>query len=508
MFSRGGVAVGICLLFAGACKDGTSPEHTGPTIRTISGGGVTDTVLLELRDPFVVEVRGPDGNLARGIEVVFVSGPDSNAVPLVFIRRSSLTDYGAVVHATTSESGRTSVQLFTGWTAGDTEITARVPSFGIETKTTVTVRPGAAATVAIKPRDSLLFVNRSYRLEANLVDRFGNAIGGTATFSSASAQVQVSSDGTVQGKSVGRAKIEVQLGTFSDSVFTSVVPNGAIALFSFGRAVNDPTGFGQANLDGSEFKWIAQTGVTGSEYAPENPVSRWNPGTGQLLYTKAVGQWPRLFVGDSTGFSRRLIDQPFPVIWETHPEISPDGHWIYFVARDSIGIEAIWRVRWSGGAPERVTTETDGTRFGWPTLSPDGTRMAYVASSGEGENLRAYVRDLASGVTELLGPNQAAGTMWSPTGEWILYAEGLPYPGHPGVLHLVRPDGTGDQRVVSGAAYLPGGTWSPDGRYFIAARGDLGGGGPLPIIELIDITTGSRFSLPYPAGWYGLTWRP
>ena len=500
MIKRAAATVGVCLSVLGACDDGTNPERTGASIVVVSGGGVTDTIAVALPAPLVVEVRGPDGNVAPGVEVLFISGPDSTAVPLVFIRRSSLTEYAAVAHGTTDGSGRTSVRLFTDYTAGRTEITVRAPTLAVETSASVTVQPGGPARVTVRPRDSLLFVNRSYRLEAGLVDRGGNAVVGTSTFASGSPAVQVSADGTVQAKGIGRAKIAVQIGGFADSAFTSVVPDGAIALYSFGSVLGESTGFAQVNLDGSAFKWIARTGTTGSEYAPANPVARWIPGTRQLVYPRTAGGGPRLFVGDSTESARRLIDEAYSVLWETDPEISSDGRWIYFVARDSVGAEAIWRVQSTGVAPERLTTEADGFRFGWPSLSPDGTRLAYVATQSSSERYRAYIRDLASNVSRPLGTDQAAGTLWSPTGEWILYT------GYAGAFRIVRPDGTDDHLLVNGAAYLAGGTWSPDGKYIIGARGDIEGSGPYDIIELIDVQAGTYIRLPYPSGWYGPVW--
>ncbi len=161
MISRAAVTLGIGLFTLSACNDGTGPERSTPSIKVISGGGVVDTILVQIRAPLVVEVRGSDGHVAPGVDVVFISGPDSNAIPRVFIRRSSLADYAAVVHAKTDSSGRTSVQLATGWTAGQTEITVGAPALGLETRAAVTVQPGGPMRIVVTPRDSLLFVNRS-----------------------------------------------------------------------------------------------------------------------------------------------------------------------------------------------------------------------------------------------------------------------------------------------------------------------------------------------------------
>ena len=154
MIKRAAATVGVCLSVLGACDGGTNPERTGASIVVVSGGGVTDTIAVALPAPLVVEVRGPDGNVAPGVEVLFISGPDSTAVPLVFIRRSSLTEYAAVAHGTTDGSGRTSVRLFTDYTAGRTEITVRAPTLAVETSASVTVQPGGPARVTVRPRDS------------------------------------------------------------------------------------------------------------------------------------------------------------------------------------------------------------------------------------------------------------------------------------------------------------------------------------------------------------------
>lgn len=498
-------AIGVGAVLLGACADTTEPAETRSSIRVVSGAGVADTIMSEVPDPLVVEVRGPDGNLTPNLPVLFISGHDTTVAPLVYIRSSPPAAYGATVETVTDGSGRASVQLYTGFSAGQTEIRAIVQNLGLETRASATVRPGHAAGIAIRPRDSLLFVDRSYRLQANLVDRLGNAIESQATFGTESPQIQLAADGTVQAKAIGRARVGVHIGTFTDSASVAVVPDGVIALYSYGRAVGDPTGFAQMHLDGSAFRWIARVGVAGSGYSPMNPVSRWIPGTRELIYTRAVGQWPRLFIGDSTEAARRLISEAYPVIWETDPEISPDGIWVYFAARDSVASEAIWRARLSDGIPERITTDGEGRFFRWPSLSPDGTQLAYVASDFDWEPRRMYVRDLGSGQTRLVSPNEAAGSLWSPTGEWILYTLSGASGGHSGALRLVRPDGSDDHQLVNGVAYLPGGSWSPDGKYILMARGN--GGGVVPYLELIDVATGIRIPLPYQPGWFGLNWR-
>jgi TolB protein len=273
-----------------------------------------------------------------------------------------------------------------------------------------------------------------------------------------------------------------------------------IALRDYSGAVGDSTGYGQMDLDGSHYRRIANTDVQPIEYSPSNALApQWIPGTAQLVHLRTIAGVTRLFVLDSTGATRRLINSPGNISAEAEPDVSGDGAWVYFVGHSPDG-DAVWRVAASGGVPESLTT-TPFIQYRSPSLSPDGNELVYVTSTFAGGQFEAYVRNLSTGDTRRLSANEAAGTRWSPTGEWILYAVSGPYAGYSGHLRLVRPDGTDDHELSDGA-YYPGGTWSPDGRYVLVVRAEIG-----THPELIDVTTGSRLPLVYARVWYGPAWR-
>lgn len=491
----GGIAIALLLLVG--CTDGAGPGE-GLRLTIISGGSGSDTIDILLPDPLVVEARTVDGGVAPGVEVIFQAygvGPDSAGRLPVHLRRPT-GGYSSVLRDTTDSAGRVSVRVVFGWAATEGKIVITAPALDAQAIARYTTRPGRPARMLLSPTDTPVVVGRSYQIKASAVDRYQNPVDSPATFTRVAGPIEILQDGTVRGTAVGRGEVSIQIGPVVGSAFTSVVPDATIALRDYGRFIGDTLGFAQVSLDGSNHRWIAVTGVTPTSYAPSNALApQWLPGGRELLYMRIVNGEMRLFIGDSTRTARRLIEAPYGVNWEADADVTADGAWVYFNGRDTTGTPAIWRVSTSGGTPERVTTLRIGNEFLWPSVSPDGTRLAYVLDS------RAYVLDLQTGVATQLSPNQATGTVWSPTGDWILYAVSLPDAGFSGPLRLVRPDGTGDRPLGDGA-YHPGGTWSPDGKYVIALAAYPRGW------ELLDVTSDLRLPLEYGRSWYSPAWRP
>jgi len=69
------------------------------------------------------------------------------------------------------------------------------------------------------------------------------------------------------------------------------------------------------------------------------------------------------------------------------------------------------------------------------------------------------------------GHVQALHPQWSPTGEWIAYYQRT---GDSASIFIVRPDGTGRERLTSGVNYDANPTWGPGGHELAFARG-IGG---------------------------------
>ena len=119
----------------------------------------------------------------------------------------------------------------------------------------------------------------------------------------------------------------------------------------------------------------------------------------------------------------------FSLEWASDPEISPDGRTIAYV-RESNDImtdrsrPTIWLIDVATGA-ERPLLAGSGAYFS-PRWSPDGSRLAYVASEAGSPQL--FVRWMANGesakITDL--PNSPSALSWSPDGRRIAYSMFVP----------------------------------------------------------------------------------
>ncbi len=101
------------------------------------------------------------------------------------------------------------------------------------------------------------------------------------------------------------------------------------------------------------------------------------------------------------------------------PNWSPDGEFIYFTS-DREGPDDLYRTRSDGsGEAEQVFANEHGKAVG--SISPDGTRLAYMEFQGGDGDI--WILPLDGGETELWldTPGIAYGPKFSPDGRWILY---------------------------------------------------------------------------------------
>ncbi len=140
------------------------------------------------------------------------------------------------------------------------------------------------------------------------------------------------------------------------------------------------------------------------------------------------------------------------------PQIDPAGQRVVYVRRwvDRLNdrfSSALWIMN-ADGTRKRQLVEGSGARW-----SPDGTRIAYVAS-GEPEGSQIFVRwmDAEGATTQITrlenGPSQVR---WSPDGRWIAFTSTVDdRPSFAGVSLPGRPDGarwTAEPKVVERASY-------------------------------------------------------
>ena len=137
----------------------------------------------------------------------------------------------------------------------------------------------------------------------------------------------------------------------------------------------------------------------------------------------------RLMSIDRNGGDVRVAHEAEPQNW---PRLSPDGRRMALTRLDPIvGNADIWVDDLARGTRLRVTTAPEADIF--PVWSPDGTRLAYVSSSGQGRTAR-------------------------------------------GTLTVTAADGTGvTARLACPTPYCEPTDWSPDGRSIIVNRHDQNG---------------------------------
>jgi Tol biopolymer transport system component len=88
---------------------------------------------------------------------------------------------------------------------------------------------------------------------------------------------------------------------------------------------------------------------------PSAQAPSWSPDGTQLVYTNGVEGDP-MFIADRTGSNAREIFKDQPGLHNHNPVWATDAQWIYFVHGLDVADEMdVWRIRPSGGTPERLT---------------------------------------------------------------------------------------------------------------------------------------------------------
>ena len=172
-----------------------------------------------------------------------------------------------------------------------------------------------------------------------------------------------------------------------------------------------------------------------------------------------------LYVLEADGTETRLTEA-----YADGASFSPDGSEVVYASRPWEH-SAIYAVSSDGGAPRLILRSTrriplDGRKLlavaEEPALSPDGRRIAYFDGFGDHSH-SLWVANADGTERRVLLDDQFSGAghmnalTWSPDGGWLAFTTD-------DSLYLVRPDGTGLRRVVSGDfVAAPAVQWSPDG---------------------------------------------
>jgi hypothetical protein len=336
----------------------------------------------------------------------------------------------------------------------------------------------------------MVYIGGSFAVRATVQDRYGNARTDAASLRVASGPATLTG-ATVTGTAFGRAVVVARMGSVEDTTQLSIMPQGTIAAYTAMLHTGHELAIYTFNLDGSNLRKLTST-VVGGGYWGEMPSTWSADGTRLFFHDNNSDHTKQLYVYDFTTSSRRRLVEPAGQLPnESWPRRSIDGQWVYYTG-GSYSEASIHRVRTDGTGRTRVGAGRDAS------LSPDGTRMAYISGTS------LVISTLATGHTVTV-PGVAATPRWSPSGNEIAYLGVTESYWPVGELRAVKPDGTGVRAVgTSGTIYRAHFDYSPDGKYLIAST-------RMGVPMVIDVATGAEIPVTLPQLDHGLlapSWKP
>jgi eukaryotic-like serine/threonine-protein kinase len=165
-------------------------------------------------------------------------------------------------------------------------------------------------------------------------------------------------------------------------------------------------------------------------------------------------------------------------IW---PSVSPDGQRIAYSSNEGNGMD-IWIADAGGGNARQLTNDVAFDAF--PQWSPEGKTIAYT--SNKSGKLQIWVMDADGGNARMLTSGSLGlRAAWSPDARWLVYIsveEGLPV--------LMKIPATGGAAVSLRKGYGNSPQWSPDGKWILAMIQSGGAADEAPQWGLLDASSG------------------
>jgi len=235
--------------------------------------------------------------------------------------------------------------------------------------------------------------------------------------------------------------------------------------------------------------------------APQPTVASSHPG-GQIVFVSCKSQNPLaggtqcgLFLMDADGSGLRQLTN---VDGDSEPSLSPDGTRVAFDSSKRDGDYEIYLIHTDGSGLVRLTTHPGNDLH--PGWSPDGNQISYISCSGL-SNCSISVVGADGSNPHPLFKTDANFFDWSPDGRQIVFAAAK-------TLNIINADGTNVRLITTQTQFVYSPVWSPDGgkiAFLVQKTKD----GP---VELDVIDEGGTNQRSLTAGYYviygGLSWSP
>ncbi len=211
---------------------------------------------------------------------------------------------------------------------------------------------------------------------------------------------------------------------------------------------------GRIVFDNFDDVWSINADGTGLTRLTRSPGpdfdATWSPDGARIAFRSERNGDPEIWLMNADGSGQRQLARGLSPAW------SPDGSRIAYTSPGRLSI-----MNADGSGQHRVP-HTDGGEY--PSWSPDGKRIAFN-SNLSGDHLMSIVDVDGSHVVDLSGVGEGWQVDWSPDGRSILFTSQRDHPDNYTDIYVMRPDGSGVERLTNAGAYTP--AWSPDGTHIV-----------------------------------------
>ena len=228
-----------------------------------------------------------------------------------------------------------------------------------------------------------------------------------------------------------------------------------------------------------------------------NLFPRWAPDGRRLAFTSFRTGVPRIYLLDVERGTEEEVAASGTSL--SPGGFSPSGDILYY-SRSESGTTDVLALPIGAESPARVATGAISTS---PTVSPDGTLMAFVSDRHGSPGI--FVKELGkpSSERQITPPGKfSTSPCWSPAGDVIAFT--AQEKGRFSLM-LVRPDGTELKTLLTGGGDYIDPTFSPDGRFVAYTYQEKGKS------ELRIVSVDGRFSRRVFSGLPGIgspSWSP